>query len=142
MLSPTLDLGERWVCFGTSPVNPFALPLFNTVLLLSSGATVTWRHHCLIRGGVATPGLTMTLVLACLFEAVQGVEYKEASFSIRDGVFGRTFFMATGFHGLHVLFGGIFLLLGYIRLVMGHFSCTHHLSIEFAILYWHFVDVV
>ena len=86
--------------------------------------------------------MILTCFLALYFTFIQGIEYSEAGFSMSDGVFGRVFYLATGFHGLHVLFGGIFLFFNLVRLVLSHFNFNHHLGLEFAIVYWHFVDVV
>ena len=99
---------------GIQAINPFELPLLNTVLLLSSGVTVTYAHHSLIQGNRtgALYGLVYTIVLALLFTALQGVEYTVSSFTISDGVFGSCFYFGTGFHGLHVIVGTIFLAVG------------------------------
>jgi cytochrome c oxidase subunit 3 len=96
---------------GIEPVNPFELPLLNTVILLSSGATVTYAHHSLIQGKRkgALYGSVATIILAILFTALQGIEYSVSSFTISDGAFGTCFFFGTGFHGLHVIIGTIFL---------------------------------
>ena len=102
-LSPTVELGAQWPPLGIEPVNPFELPLLNTVILLSSGATVTFSHHSLIQGGRkgALNGLVITILLAIVFTAFQGIEYSVSSFTISDGAFGTCFFFATGFHGLN-----------------------------------------
>jgi cytochrome c oxidase subunit 3 len=84
----------------------------------------------------------VTILLGGYFTALQGFEYWEASFTIRDRVYGSTFFIATGFHGLHVLVGTVFLAVSYSRLLIGHFSSSHHFGLEAAAWYWHFVDVV
>lgn len=143
-LSPDVELGGQWPPVGIEAINPFELPLLNTVLLLTSGATVTYSHHALInknRAG-AISGLILTIVLAVVFTFCQGIEYINAPFTISDGVYGSTFFMSTGFHGLHVIVGTIMLSVSLGRLVQYHFTNTHHIGYESSILYWHFVDVV
>lgn len=101
-LSPTVELGSHWPPRGIEALNPFAIPLLNTILLLSSGRTVTYAHHALIKGDRSATllGTTMTLVFAILFTALQGVEYVNAGFTLADGVYGSCFFFGTGFHGL------------------------------------------
>jgi len=101
-LSPTVELGAQWPPLGINAVNPFELPLLNTVILLSSGITVTYAHHSLIQGnrtGVLY-GLIATLLLAVIFTLLQGLEYSVSSFTISDGAFGSCFYFGTGFHGL------------------------------------------
>jgi len=99
---------------GIEAINPFELPLLNTVLLLSSGVTVTYAHHSLIQGNRkgALYGLIVTVILAIIFTALQGVEYTVSSFTISDGAFGSCFYFGTGFHGLHVMIGTAFLAVG------------------------------
>jgi len=143
-LAPTVELGSLWPPKGIEALNPWEIPLLNTVILLSSGATVTWAHYALIEGDrkSAITGLVFTLILAILFTALQGFEYYNAPFTISDGIYGTCFYFGTGFHGLHVLIGTIFLFVCLIRLINYHFTDTHHVGLESAILYWHFVDVV
>jgi cytochrome c oxidase subunit 3 len=136
--------GGTWPPTGVELFNPFHLPLFNTLLLLTSGTTVTWAHHALLHGdrkGLKW-GLVLTILLGALFTCVQAIEYSSAGFSFSGNVYGATFFMATGFHGFHVLVGTIFLIVCLIRAQAGQFSTQHHLGFEFAAWYWHFVDVV
>lgn len=143
-LTPTVELGSQWPPLGIEPINPFELPLLNTIILLSSGATITYAHHALINkkrfGGLY--GTIYTIGLAVIFTLFQVIEYKVSSFTISDGAFGTCFFFGTGFHGLHVIIGTFFLSVGFIRLVLYHLTQHHHLGYEAGILYWHFVDVV
>lgn len=143
-LSPTIELGAQWPPMGIQAVNPFELPLLNTIILLSSGVTVTYAHHSIIKGNRygALNGLVATVVLALIFTALQGVEYSVSSFTISDGAFGSCFYLATGFHGLHVMIGTAFLAVGLWRVMAYHSTENHHLGLESGILYWHFVDVV
>nr|BBN80006.1 cytochrome c oxidase subunit 3 [Grandidierella fasciata] len=143
-LNPTLEIGGQWPPTAIVPFNPFQIPLLNTLILLSSGVTVTWAHHSILENkhNDAIQGLALTVFLGLYFTALQAMEYVEAPFSIADSVYGSTFFVATGFHGLHVIIGTMFLLVMLTRLLKGHFSKKHHFGLEAAIWYWHFVDVV
>nr|YP_010238576.1 cytochrome c oxidase subunit III [Cephenemyia stimulator]QTE20633.1 cytochrome c oxidase subunit III [Cephenemyia stimulator] len=143
-LSPSIELGIMWPPMGITPFNPFQIPLLNTVILLSSGITVTWAHHSLMEGNYsqATQGLFFTVLLGIYFTMLQAYEYIEAPFSIADSIYGSTFFMATGFHGIHVLIGTTFLIICLIRHLDNHFSKNHHFGFEAAAWYWHFVDIV
>lgn len=143
-LSPTVELGAQWPPKGIEAVNPFELPLLNTVILLSSGVTVTYAHHSLIQGNRsgALYGLVYTVLLAIVFTALQGIEYSVSSFTISDGAFGSCFYFGTGFHGLHVMIGTAFIGVGLWRVLAYHSTENHHLGLESSILYWHFVDVV
>ena len=143
-LSPTAELGAQWPPAGIEAINAFELPLLNTALLLASGVTVTYAHHCLIQGdrNGSLYGGIFTILLALVFTAFQGVEYSVSSFTITDGAFGSCFYFGTGFHGLHVIIGTIFLAVGFWRLLAYHLTENHHLGLEAGILYWHFVDVV
>jgi cytochrome c oxidase subunit 3 len=143
-LSPAVELGAVWPPEGITPFNPWGVPLLNTYILLLSGATITATHHYLVKGnGSAARGfLIYTVALAALFTSVQVQEYLESTFSINDGIYGSTFFMATGFHGFHVLVGTFFLLVCYFRMAAHQFTTRHHVGFEAAAWYWHFVDVV
>nr|YP_009744360.1 cytochrome c oxidase subunit 3 [Xylaria hypoxylon]QIE13210.1 cytochrome c oxidase subunit 3 [Xylaria hypoxylon] len=143
-LTPTIELGAQWPPLGIEPVNPFELPLLNTVILLSSGATITYAHHSLIQGDRkgSLYGSIVTVILALIFTGFQGLEYSVSSFTISDGVFGTCFFFGTGFHGLDVMVGTAFLGVALWRIYAYHLTDNHHLGFEGGILYWHFVDVV
>ena len=140
--------GGSWPPTGTKIFDPWHLPLLNTLILLTSGTTVTWAHHALLnndRRGLKW-GLIATVALGALFTTVQAYEYSHAQFAFsREGegnIYGSTFFMATGFHGFHVLIGTIFLLVCLFRAMKGHFTPQQHFGFEAAAWYWHFVDVV
>jgi cytochrome c oxidase subunit III len=120
------------------------LPLLNTLILLCSGTTVTWAHHALIHGDRdgLKKGLWLTIILGLLFTTLQAIEYADAPFSFAGLNYGSAFFMATGFHGFHVIVGTIFLSICLIRTYKGHFTPQQHFGFEAAAWYWHFVDVV
>lgn len=143
-LTPTVELGAQWPPLGIEPVNPFELPLLNTVLLLSSGATITYAHHSLIKGDRvgALYGSVATVALALVFTVFQWVEYSVSSFTISDGAFGSCFYFSTGFHGFHVIIGTIFLGVALWRIFAYHLTDNHHVGFEGGLLYWHFVDFV
>jgi len=143
-LSPTVELGAQWPPMGIEAINPFELPLLNTVILLSSGVTVTYAHHSLIQGNRkgALYGLVCTVLLAIVFTILQGVEYTVSAFTLSDSTFGSCFYFGTGFHGLHVMIGTAFIAVGLWRVLAYHQTENHHLGLESAILYWHFVDIV
>jgi cytochrome c oxidase subunit 3 len=136
--------GGVWPPKGIETFDPWHLPLLNTLILLTSGTTVTWAHHALLhndREGLKK-GLILTILLGILFTCVQAYEYSHAAFAFKGNIYGATFFMATGFHGVHVIIGTIFLTVCLIRAYKGHFTPQQHLGFEFAAWYWHFVDVV
>nr|ALO71084.1 cytochrome c oxidase subunit 3 [Pselaphinae sp. 8 EF-2015] len=143
-LSPTIELGLTWPPKGIISFNPIQIPLLNTLILLTSGLTVTWAHHSLMENNFkqSFQGLMLTVILGLYFSLLQMFEYMEAPFTISDSVYGASFFMATGFHGLHVIIGTTFLLTCMIRHLNNHFSSIHHFGFEAAAWYWHFVDVV
>nr|ABQ11834.1 cytochrome c oxidase subunit 3 [Iphiteon panicea] len=143
-LAPTTEIGASWPPEGISPLNPIAIPLLNTIVLLSSGITVTWTHHSLITSqkNEALISLTWTILLGIFFTSLQALEYHDSSFTITDSIYGSTFFVATGFHGLHVLIGTTFLSICWLRINKNHFTNTHHIGFETSAWYWHFVDVV
>ncbi len=141
--------GSMWPPQGVTPLNPWHLPLINTLILLLSGTTVTWAHHAVVhkdKRGLLN-GLLVTIALGSVFTFFQYLEYSEAlgdglfKFS-GGGIYGASFFMATGFHGLHVLIGTLFLLVCYFRARKDHFTPDRHFGFEAAAWYWHFVDVV
>jgi cytochrome c oxidase subunit 3 len=127
-----------------STFDPWGLPLVNTLILLLSGTTVTWAHHSLLhndRKGLVW-GLVLTVILGLLFTTLQAYEYGHAAFNFAGNIYGATFFMATGFHGAHVIIGTIFLFVCLLRALNGEFTPKQHFGFEAAAWYWHFVDVV
>lgn len=143
-LAPTIEIGGVWPPAGIEVISPWEVPFLNTMLLLTSGASVTWAHHALVVGNKdqAFKALIITILLAVIFTGFQAYEYVEAPFSIADSVYGSTFFLSTGFHGFHVIIGTIFLTVCAVRVYLNHFSPNHHFGFEAAAWYWHMVDVV
>jgi len=143
-LSPNIELGSCWPPLGLQSLSAFHVPLLNTIVLLTSGATVTWSHSALKIGatGSCFTSLGITVALGFFFTLLQGFEYHLCSFCISDSAYGSCFYLATGFHGLHVIIGTLFLTLCLLRLTQFHFTPSRHLGFEFACWYWHFVDVV
>jgi len=133
-----------WPPKGIHPFDPFHLPFLNTLILLLSGSTVTWAHYAIQQNNRkdAVQALWFTVILGLLFTSCQAFEYTHAAFGFKDGVFASTFFMATGFHGFHVIVGTIFLTVCLVRATKAQFTPRQHLGFEFAAWYWHFVDVV
>jgi cytochrome c oxidase subunit 3 len=155
-LSSWPSLGPGGKVLGTEYVPPAdfkpmhwnGLPLINTILLLSSGATITWAHWGLIKNkrNELVIGMALTVLLGITFLACQAMEYHEAytemGLTLGSGAYGATFFMLTGFHGFHVLLGTTMLIVILIRCIKGHFTPEHHFGFEGVAWYWHFVDVV
>ncbi len=133
-----------WPPVGIHEFDPFHLPFLNTLILLLSGTTVTWAHYAILheQRKEAIQALWYTVILGLLFTACQAYEYTHAAFGFKDGIYASTFFMATGFHGFHVIVGTIFLAVCLVRAKKGHFTPKQHIGFEFAAWYWHFVDVV
>jgi cytochrome c oxidase subunit 3 len=143
-LTPTEASGFTWPPRNIVPFDPFHLPYLNTLLLLLSGTTVTWAHHELLTGNLknTAQALLITVLLGVTFTIVQAIEYSHAAFAMKDGIYPSIFYLATGFHGFHVIIGTLFLLVCFWRTKRLEFTSTHHVGFEAAAWYWHFVDVV
>jgi len=143
-LSPSVEIGCSWPPIGINTINPLRVPLLNTIILLSSGFTVTWSHHCLLLKKRIKTSITLilTITLGIYFTFLQTIEYIDSTFTIADSIYGSIFFIATGFHGIHVIISTLFLIINLLRNAKAHFSNNHHLRFEIAAWYWHFVDVV
>ncbi len=144
--SPVLpDAFQTWPPAGIETFDPWHLPLINTLILLCSGAAATWAHHALVHENNRKDmvnGLILAIVLGALFTFFQAYEYSHAAFGFSGNIYGANFFMATGFHGAHVIIGTIFLAVCLFRALKGHFTPERHIGFEAAAWYWHFVDVV
>ena len=143
-LSPTVEIGSIWPPKGIIVLNPWEIPSLNTLILLLSGCTVTWCHHAIVSNlrKQAILSLNITIILAIIFTLLQAYEYNLADFRLTDGIYGSTFYMATGFHGFHVFVGTLSLLMCLIRLNNYQLTKEHHFGFESSAWYWHFVDVV
>jgi heme/copper-type cytochrome/quinol oxidase subunit 3 len=137
-------IGIQWPPIGIRIINVYSIPILNTVLLLSSGVSITWSHHCIIRNyyteGIIS--LIVTIILGWIFLSIQGYEYLESGFCIKDGIYGRVFLITTGFHGIHVFAGRLVLSYSLIIMINAYPTWNHHFSFECGAWYWHFVDIV
>jgi cytochrome c oxidase subunit 3 len=143
-LSPTFELGGIWPPTGINSIDPWSIPLLGSLLLVSSGFTVTLAHHSIRYGDkdLTLIGFILTIILGLAFVFFQGQEYYLSEYTFSDSVFGSIFFLTTGLHGLHVIVGVLFLIVVFIRLIFDQVTIEHHLGLEFAIFYWHLVDLV
>jgi len=145
-LAPAIQIGSLWPPMGIKSIvfNAFDVPFLNTAILLTSGASITWAHYAIAakERESSIHGFLATIILAIIFTILQLREYSEAQFSFGDGIYGSVFFIATGFHGIHVLIGTIFIIICFFRFLLNHFTKKHHDGFVFASWYWHFVDVV
>nr|AZL93275.1 cytochrome c oxidase subunit 3 [Helorus sp. ZJUH_2016017] len=143
-LSPSIEIGNNWPPKNILLMSPYGIPLINTILLISSGMMITWCHHSLMNKMYeeAKNSLLYGILMAILFLILQIYEFKSSLFCLSDSIFGSIFFMLTGFHGIHVIIGTIFLIFNFYRINKIHFNNFHLLGLEMSFWYWHFVDVV
>lgn len=143
-LAPTPEIGSVWPPKGIEVLSAWEIPILNTLILLSSGATVTWAHHAIVVGSKKDGilAIRLSILLAVIFTILQAFEYLSANFTIADSIYGSTFYLATGFHGFHVFIGTCFLSVCLFRIHLNHFTKQHHFGFEASAWYWHFVDVV
>nr|YP_010990570.1 cytochrome c oxidase subunit III [Kodaianella bicinctifrons]WOW98884.1 cytochrome c oxidase subunit III [Kodaianella bicinctifrons] len=143
-LSPSIEIGMNWPPKSIKSFNPTEVPLLNTIILISSGVTVTWSHQTILMNKYknSIKALMLTIILGVYFTFLQKWEYSQSMFSMADSIYGSTFFISTGFHGIHVIVGTTFLIVCLLRMKLMHFTMNHHLGFEAAAWYWHFVDVV
>lgn len=142
-ISPSIEIGNYWPPKLIIIFNPYDIPILNSIILITSGITITWRHNLIKNNkNKSLKLLNLTIILGIYFSILQYIEYYEAQFSFNDRIFGSIFFIATGFHGIHVIIGTIFLIICSIRLYNNQFSIIHHLNFDLASWYWHFVDII
>ena len=143
-LAPSIELGVQWPPLGINAVNTWSIPLLGSTVLVASGFILTIAHHALVNGNkiLALWMTAFTVIFGAMFLYLQFNEYLYGEVTIADSVYGSVFYMTTGLHALHVIVGVLFLFISYIRILFDHFSTEHHIGFEFAIYYWHLVDVV
>lgn len=141
-LTPSNEIGSIWPPFSIISIEPFQIPFLNTCILLRRGLTVTWAHHSLLNNRESFFYFCFTIFLGIFFTFIQFIEYKNRNFSISENSFGSRFFVTTGFHGLHVIIGSIFLFYCSFLIFFKKINSLNNISVEFSIWYWHFVDVV
>lgn len=139
-----VSLSEVWPPKGIQPLDPFDYPYLNTLLLLLSGTSITWAHHALLQKQrkALLRGTLMTIGIGLLFTCIQAYEYFHATFGFKQGIYPSIFYMTTGFHGIHVIIGTVFLGICWVRAYLNQFTPSRHIGFEAAAWYWHFVDVV
>ena len=143
-MAPSIELGSVWPPVGIEAVGPTELPLLNTIILLSSGATMTYSHHGLVNGNLknALSGLAITTWLVIIFVICQYIEYCNAMFTLTDGVYGSVFYAATGLHFIHMVMLSLMLAICYFRMRAGQFTKTHHVGFEMTVIYGHVLDLI
>lgn len=143
-LAPSIELGLNWPPKNIRFFNPLLIPLLNTIILLTSRFTITLTHFYLLNNFKKKTiiFINLTIILSIYFLILQILEYNQATFTFSDSIFGSSFYIATGFHGLHVIIGTIFLIINLIRILKLHFSFIHHIRFELAAWYWHFIDII
>lgn len=143
-LVPSVELGSIWPPQGLKAIAVFDFPLFNTLILITSGFSVTWAHRGISIGSFksAIDGLVITILLGFFFVFLQGLEYYESTFNLPDGVYPSVFFLLTGLHGCHVIVGAFFLFFCFLSLIYNHYLTNHYLRFVLAVWYWHFVDII
>nr|WAP91728.1 cytochrome c oxidase subunit III [Idiocerini gen. 'Neoamritatus' sp.] len=143
-LAPSMEIGLQWPPINIKTFNPMYIPMLNTMILLSSGISMTWAHNAILNKNYSQvmKSMMITTMLGMYFSILQLYEYMESPFSISDSIYGSTFFMSTGFHGLHVMIGTLFIIISMMRIKNLHLSNLHHIGFESSAWYWHFVDVV
>lgn len=143
-ISPNIEIGQIWPPLEIKSFNPINVPLLNTIILVRSGFSITWSHHLLLEKKLekSKKALLITLILGIYFSILQSIEYQQSEFSLNDSSYGTIFFIATGFHGIHVLIGSTFILVNILNIKIIYFTKNHHIGFEIAAWYWHFVDVI
>nr|YP_009327746.1 cytochrome c oxidase subunit III [Armillifer agkistrodontis]APB92070.1 cytochrome c oxidase subunit III [Armillifer agkistrodontis] len=143
-LSPNISLGLHWPPSGIKSFSPTEIPLLNTLVLLGSGASITWSHHSLLNKNYSQFlfSLSLTIILGTYFTFLQLLEYNLAPFALSESIFSSMFFLSTGFHGFHVILGSSLLVLSLTRFLLLLMTPEHHFSFEASAWYWHFVDVI
>ena len=143
-LAPSIELGAIWPPVGIKTIETWSVPLLGSCILLASGFVLTISHHAIVLGNkhLTLVSLFFTILLGATFLFFQFNEYRFGGFTISDSVFGSVFYFLTGLHGLHVIAGVLFLFFCWLRLYFDHFTTEHFLGFDFAIWYWHLVDVV
>ena len=141
---PNVEIGQIWPPNNVESFNPINVPLLNTIILISSGFSITWAHHAILEKNFLKGKniLIITFILGLYFSVLQKIEYDQAQFCINDSTYGTIFFIATGFHGIHVIIGRTFLIVNYFFLKNMLIRNSHHIGLEIAAWYWHFVDIV